>query len=202
MSATSAQDNAISLARHDPKAALARARTITDPWFRCQALAWVAWLTPDEGAFRPIIAESLKAAQGAADPYQWVGASAWPLRALIERRDGARAVAAIRKALASVPQIENPVSRADAMFLLFQAVFPQGVQVRADTLTVLMSACGAAGTKGQRHLRDAALMLAAVDGATARQVVTAMREGRERRQAERRIAEGEAMEPRAFFWGA
>ena len=34
-------------------------------------------------------------------------------------------------------------------------------------------------------MRDAALMLVAGDGDVARQVVTAMREGREKRQAER-----------------
>ena len=62
MSATSIRDKAISPAWYDPKAARTRARKIGDSWFRCQALVWVAWLTPEDGMFLKTAGEALDAA--------------------------------------------------------------------------------------------------------------------------------------------
>jgi hypothetical protein len=201
MSTSAVRNNIIALARHNPKAALARTKNLTDPWYRSQALAWVAWLTPDDVAFRPIIAEGIRVAQGADDPYQRVGAIAWPLRALIERRMEKQAITVVKVALNSVSQIENPVSRADALFLLFQAAHPLGGQATKQLAAALVSGCSATeGWKGQHILRDTALMLASTDIAVANKLVASMREGRERRQAERLIAEGQFMQPRGFFW--
>jgi hypothetical protein len=42
MSATTQRDRAISLAESRPGEALKQARQIDEPWFRAQALAWVA----------------------------------------------------------------------------------------------------------------------------------------------------------------
>ena len=53
----------------DTPAARALARSISDPWYRCQALAWVAHFAP-KAQFKAIAQESLAAGNAADDPYQ------------------------------------------------------------------------------------------------------------------------------------
>ncbi len=50
------------------------------------------------------------------------------------------------------------------------------------------------------HLRDAALMSGEKSPQIARSIIAAIPDGRYKRQAERRLAQGEYMNPRPFFW--
>ena len=125
ISPTQGRDHATRLAAINFSAALAAAREVSDPWYACQALAWVARYAPETELPR-IAEEALEEAARASDPYQRVGASAWPVRALIEREQSARVHSLLPAILAQVGQIDNFGSRSQALFLLFQAVFPLG----------------------------------------------------------------------------
>ena len=199
-SATAARDRATGCAASEPERSLALARQVGDPWFPCQALAWAARFSSD--AESPKIAkEALAAAASDSDPYKAVGASAWPVRVAVERglTDGiGRTLGGL---LATAATIAHPVRRLDALFLLWQAVFPLGASGRRDVQDALVTACrDARSWRAGRTLRDVALMLAADDPAEAARVVGVLPERRHRRQVARRLAAGERHSPRPFFW--
>jgi hypothetical protein len=99
---TAIRDSAIHLAPSDPGRAAEIARTIESPWYRCQALAWVARFAP-EGQVEALAEEALYSCHTARDMFQAVGASAWPVRALIERGR----LAAATEALADILGFRN-----------------------------------------------------------------------------------------------
>jgi hypothetical protein len=200
MTATQQRDRAMQLAKVDPTAGLAAARGIEDPWFRAQALAWVAHFGPDQD-YDNVLAEARAASQSAQDPYAAVGSAAWWIRSMVDRDRPERVLAEVRTILAAAERITNPVSRLEALFLLFQAVF--GVNAaRASVLEPLISACKAADSwKGHRCLRDLAIMLASCGHAReAAEVLASMQDGAHKRQADRSISARERREPRPFFW--
>jgi hypothetical protein len=199
-SPTRLRDRACQLAPTDTDQSLAVARQIADPWFRCQAVAWSARYAP-QPRVAPLAREAVSAAAGAPDPYIAVGASAWPLRALIERGEAAPVDAIVRRLLAVGETIDHPVRRLSALDLLFHAVYPLGGRAKRDALAALVLACQAAKSwRAGRTLVDAALVLAADDpDAAARSAAATLPGGRHRRQVERRLAAGEQRSVRAFF---
>lgn len=133
MSATTTRDLTMRRATTDTSAAHALARSISDPWYRCQALAWVARFAP-EAQFKAIVQESLAAGKAADDPYQVVGTTAWSLAALVERGHNNEVRCLLPSLLTHAAAIVNPVSRLDALFLLWQAVFPLGIEFHRQVL--------------------------------------------------------------------
>lgn len=196
MSATSERDVAIRVAKTDSKKALSMARSISEPWFGCQALAGVARSAPDEFVQR-IAEEAISAALTATDSYKRVAATAWPLHALIERNQLQQAIRSLPPLLALSAHIENPVSRTDALFLLWQAFFP--IQGHIALLDVLVESC-VGHWKADYILRQVALILASEDTARARALVAGMPPGKYKRQAQKRLDQGQKELPRQFFW--
>jgi hypothetical protein len=84
-----AREMAMQLARTDPGRALAVARGIRDPWYRCQALAWVGRYS-DARTAEPALAEAAAAAAEGGDAFRRLTVLAWPIRAAIERGAGPR----------------------------------------------------------------------------------------------------------------
>ncbi len=200
MSATTTRDLVTRLATTDNPAALALARTITDVWYRTQALAWVSRFAP-EAKFKAIVLESLAACSAADDPYQAVGAAAWSIRVLVERVHSNEVLCLLPKLLTRAADIANPVSRLDALFLLWQAVFPGGITVHQQVLEPLVEACQQADSwKSSDTLRQVALILASDALPEAQQLVSFMPDGRRKRQVQREIAAGQYQYPRTFFW--
>ena len=135
------------------------------------------------------------------DAYQQVGASAWPVRALAERGKAQKAAQLVARLVTLSAEITPPVSRLDALFLLWQAADPRPKSVKHCVMGALVSAYRAADSwKAGLTMRDLALMLAPEDRSQAEQLVASMREGRYKRQAEKRLAAGETQLARAFFW--
>lgn len=83
MSATLQRDQACLLARSDPRKALEKAKSVSEPWFRAQALAWVVRFTDADP--REIATLAAKAAAEGADDYQRSAVRAWEVAALGER---------------------------------------------------------------------------------------------------------------------
>ena len=199
-SPTTERNQTISLAQSNWSAALASARKVSDPWHRCQSLAWVARFAP-AGVVTNIAAEALSAARACDDPYKVAAASAWPLRALIERDQRSQIGSLLDHLLQTAETIPHPVNRLDALFLIWQGVFPVGSSGRHRPQSALLRACQNVNSwKGSYTLRDTAVMVAPDDMAEAQRIVAMMPESSYRRQTLRQIVEGKRLSPRPFFW--
>jgi hypothetical protein len=202
MTATQQREIAARLAPTEPTRALAAARAIDDPWFACQALAWVARFAPDN-QFSKLIRESLHACNSADDPYKVVAAAAWPIRAIVERNHADMFPAIIPGLLLRAKEIDNFGSRSEALFLLFQAVFPAG---RANWFPVLQSLREASrpliNWRQRRNLRDAVLIVWAEDQPLAQEIINDLNDSKLRGKIERLLETSESYAPRPFFWTA
>jgi len=199
MSATSERDSVRSIAARDPGQALERARSIRDPWYRCQALAHVARHGP-LALVEKTAREAVVAAHEHPDPYKVVGASAWPVRALIERARPGGVPRLLQELLAVGRTIEHPVSRLEALFLLWEAAFPFDAPATEAVFGAFRSACSAASSwKAGDRLELALLTLATRDRSRAMEVAKAMPDGKYKVRAIRKLDAGERREPRGFF---
>src|SRR5262249_7983449 len=124
MSATSERDQVHRIASTDIESALRIATNIGDPWFRCQALAFVAWHTADHKSFLVRVAESLNSAWAIGTPNRTVTVAAWPVAALARRRFSSPDVihandrqlgAALSRLTKRIADEPNSSSRADAL---------------------------------------------------------------------------------------
>lgn len=197
---TSGRDLVFSKAKTEHADALECARLIAKPWFRAQALAAVARYAADEKV-EAVAKEALNAASEQADPYKVVAVSAWPVRALIECRREQTVEKLMPQLLALSDRIDHPVSRLEALFLLWQAVYPLGGEMRRQVQDKFVAACQAANSwKAGDRLAWAATILVSDDPEEALELVAVLREGRVKRQALRRIKSGRSESARVFFW--
>ena len=199
MSAADERERAIRAAATDPARALLIARKVHDPWYRCQALAAVARFA-SEGDVVHVADEALSAAKLGKDGYARVAAAAWPVRALVERNKVRHAQQALVRLLDDANRIEQPISKAEALFLLCQAVWPLPMAARQAVLDALLGACRTADSwKTGRIMRDVALMVASDSREKAQGVINAMRDGICKRQAQKRLDAAQFEMVRSFF---
>jgi hypothetical protein len=200
MSATQQRELVCRLAATDPNRALATARAIEDPWFACQALAWVARYGPDD-QFHRIIKESFRVGHKATDPYRIVAAAAWPIRAIVEREHTRTLPSVLPELLVLAKEIDLLVSRSQALFLLFQAVFPAGRESWLPVLQSLREASTPLISWRQRgNLRDAVLIVWNEDEQLAAEIINGLDDPKLKKQIEKIIASSERRFPRPFFW--
>ena len=199
MHPTAARNRVTQLAPTDFDAALTLARTIKDPWFRCQSLADAARHGPERAVLK-IIGESLSAAWEANDPYKTVAVVGWPLRALIERDRAAQVEELLPQILDHAQTIAHPVSRLEALFTLWNAIYPLGGELRQRVQGALVVACQAAKSwKAGDRLAYAAQILAGDKLEEAMTLVALLREGRVKRRTLRKIEAGKFEAVRRFF---
>jgi hypothetical protein len=124
MSATLQRDQACALAKSHPKQALAKAKSVSEPWFRAQALSWVARFTDSD----PVAVAKLaaKAASECEDDYKRSAVRAWEVAALAERDLPEPAERALKAAVAVAEKVQLASSRSEALLSLFQAAFALG----------------------------------------------------------------------------
>lgn len=116
------------MAASAPLKALEVARRIDDPWFRCQALAAVAFVV-EEDRVDAIGREALKAAWDSKDDYQRGAVAAWPIAAPVARKRLDAARRAYEKARVHALAASPPGSVAEALTLLLQGAFGLGPHV-------------------------------------------------------------------------
>lgn len=185
------------LAVTDPVAALEVARSITKPWYRCQSLANVARHLQEPRQYKKVINEALDAAYEEKEPNRIVSVAAWPVNTMVQKRD-ARTAPVVDELLQKIQTEPNPVRQADALLLLFQAVYAD-TQLRDLVLAPLLRACEEMKSwKRPVILCDVARVLAIDDAARAEQVIESIGEGQRSRQAHRLIASGLSIGPREF----
>jgi hypothetical protein len=200
MSVTQARQRVIDLAIVDSASALQAAHRIDDPWFACQALAWVARYSP-ENRVDSVAKEAFSIGRKSKDEYQVVASAAWPLRALIERDRSDRIDTVIQEYLDRSSTISIFASRSEALFLIFQAVFPAG---RLHWIKILRALSRSASPplhwRQTRALRDAILITASEDPHFAVEFCRNITNPIAKRQAEQRLVRSESRLPREFFW--
>ena len=159
MSANLQRDKATALAKTNPKQALAMAKDISEPWFRAQALAWVARYTDaDPVAIAKLAA---KAASECDDDYKRSAVRAWEVAALAERDAPNHAERSLKTAVAVAEGVQPISSRSEALFLLFQAAILIGRKQAEWVCGRLDSTCaGGEHWRCRRSRRDAHLILA------------------------------------------
>ncbi len=188
------------IAPSEPARALSTARAIQDPWFACQALAWVARFAP-ESEFSKIVQESLRVVRAEVDPYRVVAPSAWPIRAIVERNHLEMLAAVVPDLLLRARDIKILASRSEALFLLFQAVFPAG---REEWLPVLESLRQAStpliSWRQKRNLLDAIMIVQGEDEQLAFEMYDALDDQKLKRKVGKMLTLSEQRLPRIFFW--
>ena len=154
VSATLQRDQACALAKRDSRKALEKALDIRDPWFRSQALAWVARFTKDDPI--KIAMRAAKAGSECDDDYKKTAVCAWEIAALAERKLFTEARKRLRMALSQSRGVTPLSSRAEALTLLLQAAFliaDEDAKVVADELR---NSCGHdSHWRCKRAIRDA-----------------------------------------------
>ncbi len=159
MSATLQRDHACQLAKTSPKKALDKAREMSDPWFRAQALSCVARYTDSDPIM--IVAQATKAASQCDDDYKRSAVRAWEVAALAERSLLPQARKALREATKLAKCVQPISSRSESLYLLMQAAFSISRDDAAAVLAELRAGCPVGEHWGcKRALRDAEKMMA------------------------------------------
>ena len=109
------------LVASEPTRALEVARSISEPWYRCQSLAQVAWTLDDRKQYEKVIKEALAAAYELDEPNRLVSIASWAVRAMVAKSDR-RLKSVVDELLDKIQLQKNPVRQADALFFLFEAV--------------------------------------------------------------------------------
>lgn len=194
------RDEAETLAPVYFAAAEAVANEIGSPWYRCQALGWVARFAPDDQVMR-LARDALRTSLTTDDPYQQAGASAWPLRALVERGHENYVEEAIPAVLAITNRVESLASRSEALFLLLQAVLPAKRGCWLPVFDALRAASQPMLHWRQgRNIRDACVMIASGDLTLAESACEEIADERVRQRTRKDLDGGARGKPRAFFW--
>jgi hypothetical protein len=134
------------------------------------------------------------------DPYRVVASAAWPVRAIVERDRTDKLLSIIPELLNLSKDIELLSSRSEALFLLFQAVFPAGEEKSFDVLQALIKASvPLISWRQKRNLRDTIMIVWNTDKELAEEIIKEIQDSKLKRQIERRIANSERLLPRQFF---
>jgi hypothetical protein len=158
VSATSQRNHAGTLAKSNPKKALDQARKVDEPWFRAQALSWVARFT--DGDPVAVASEAAKAARECEDDYKRSAVRAWEIAALAERDCTTQARRSLTEAVSLGKSVTPISSRSEALFLLLQSAFRIGRDEANKVYEVLKTCCPAdEHWRCKRAVRDGGKMI-------------------------------------------
>jgi hypothetical protein len=139
------------IAKTKPVEALALARSIRDPWFRCQALSIAALHAPDRRSQKSAIDDAFSAANELGEPNRTVTVSSWPVKALVLTGHTSGVSSAVDRILQLIATESSPVRRADALRYLLGAVSNAPTAVAGRVAREFATACLAPLQNGKRH---------------------------------------------------
>jgi hypothetical protein len=186
------------MAKTDSQCALRNARTIPDPWFRAQALAYVARYCDENPTV--IADQAANAARACADAYQQCAVRAWEIAALAERSDCTAASARLESVLSKVKQVNPSSSRSEALILLLHAaarITSHAVQTVSEMI-VRITDCDS-HWRCQRAAVDAIGILCRFSSESASCLSQSISDAKLRSKCDKLIAAG-GSSPRPFFW--
>ena len=188
------------LAGSDAERALAIARGIKEPWFRCQALSQVARYWPRDDYPR-LLKEAIEAADSQDDIYKRVTVSAWPIRAYLERGSSSPARRVLERYTRAAASIENMGSRSEALLMLFQAAKPFAADLWKPVFWALVEATEPPlAWRQRRNIRDAIAMVGRDDPQLVEKAVNRLSDDKTISAIKRDVQNGRYAEPRPFFW--
>ena len=163
--------------------ALDTAREIEDPWYRCQALAYVAEIETCRERRNSILKEAFSVALEQNSANRVVTVSAWPLAVLCKFGELEIAKGEIERLKEIAKSESNPVCWVDSIFELLKKT--NGTQaITKQLLPPFKEACAAAhGWRTDRNLRDAIAWVANFDRDEALELIELIHEPRVKRQA-------------------
>ena len=127
-------------------------------------------------------------------------ALAWPLRALHEAGHPDRIQPLLKTALGRSLKVHPTASCAEALVMIVHAVLPAGLRPANPAITALKTTASDSHWRVVRALVDVALLANAFDRQAAMDIASVIPVENKRSATVHRISEGEAMEPREFFW--
>lgn len=186
------------LAQTNVEEAYRFAMAITDDWYRCQALAMVAWHTKSKPRFQKIAKESFKASSKLTNPNRRVSCSAWIIRAMAKRGD-IDLLETVEECLIDIRKEENPIRRADALLFLYEAIYSLP-ELRNLVFDFLWSSIDEMNSwKKERLLRDLALVVAMDDRDQAVDIANGITKNRIKRRTLEYIESRTWLGPHEFF---
>lgn len=176
------------------------AEQIDDAWYKVQALAWAARFAPAHSV-EAIVASALAYRTDGKDGYQRAAAAAWPLRALIERDLQNVARDYFEKLLPDLATIQPTAGRSEAIFLIYQAVFSLGNEVRESLIALMRDAHSERSHwRTARNLRAALLMFREVEPERTTSMLSTIADQKIIRQVMNDRNKGACHAPRQFFF--
>lgn len=186
------------LAKKDANEALKFAKTVDNVWYRVQSMAMVAWHIESRKDFLKIVDEALDDARLLNGPNRIVSCSSWVVRAMTNR-DDVDAAPTVQGLLNEIDREPNPVRGAEALLLLFEAVYPKE-ELKDMVLEPLLDSCLAMKSWKQPRLLASLAMIVAKDyPALAERVIGKIGTESTRRKAREAIADGKSLGPHEFF---
>jgi hypothetical protein len=199
MTPTGARNLSNRLASDQPEQALAVARVIDNPWFRCQALSHVARYWPDDKYVR-LLEEAVDAADSQDDVFNCAAVAAWPIRAYLERDNPSAAQKLLTRYTHAASTINNMGSRSEALFTIFQASKPFALYLWQPVFWALVDAAEPVlSWRQQRNLRDAVAMVGLDTRQLVEQTLEKLSNEKNLSIIRRYLAEPRFAEPRQFF---
>jgi hypothetical protein len=205
-SGTEQRNRTAAIARTKPLEALALARRIDDPWFRCQALSIAAVHTPDRRSQNRAIEEAFASANELGDPNRVVTVSSWPIKALISVGQVSQLSSEVDRLLKLASTEASPVRRADALRYLLGGVSSAAGSVAGRVATAFAAAClapllsGKRNAKGESHLEECLPALARIDSDLARHILERLPPARSARAARAVKLAADAPLPELLPW--
>jgi hypothetical protein len=203
---TSTRDFIARIAAREPQRALDLARTIDDPWFRCQALSTTALHLASSTARRRAIDEALSAASELTESNRFVSVSAYPVKVLAIQGRFERVAIEVDRLLTVIATERSPVRRADALRLLFGAVIHAKHPVILRVVEALASASlqpllsGRRNKKGESLLAECLPAVARIDRRVAEELLARLPAARADRVRERMLSTATASLDRLAPW--
>lgn len=146
------------LAPRNSRLALEKVKLISQPWYRAQALAWVARFT--DGDPISIATLAAKAAVECDDDYKRSAVRAWEIAALAERGSKTQAKKSLDQALKTARLASPPSSRSEALLLLVNAAMAISSREAQKVTSVLTESCPPdLHWRCKRAIRDAAKII-------------------------------------------
>lgn len=147
------------LALSNPNEALRLARDIEDHWFRCQALALVAYRCESAAMRASAITEAFQAGWELGAVNRVVVASSWPLKVLCRKGGTERLEDEVRRLLAIMDTDASPVRRAESLDFVLGALVTAPRELFWQAYERMEEACAAPLHGGKRNVKGEALLV-------------------------------------------
>ena len=128
------------LRRGDLITAVAVARGIRHPWYRCQSLAIAAMEVDDAKLRLALVNEALTTADQLGEPNRVVTVAAWPMEVLARHGPAERLHGEVRRLLTVAATEPHGLRRADAQSWLLHRIWSD-IDARQQVLDALVATC-------------------------------------------------------------